>query len=137
MSIALGTRSAAVVNGRCTGCGRFIKKTESHFHSGPRKFPGPPRAHLWVDGGGMVTRCDDPEVAQGFIIRKYLRDAIGGLILDEDREDAKAAFPIGTARVERGRVVPCDPDADYRWLWKGDLPMDAKGPGITTAVVWY
>lgn len=37
MSITLGTVSSPVVNGRCMGCGRFIKRTESHFHTKRQK----------------------------------------------------------------------------------------------------
>lgn len=138
MSITLGTVSSPVVNGRCAGCGRFISRSESHFHSPPRKFPGPPRAHLWVEGGGMVTRCDDVEVARRRIIPKYLRDEFGSLVEDEDRADADALFRASQARVERGRVVPCDcGECSWRWMPFPPDRQNAKGPGITTAVVWY
>lgn len=138
MSITLGTVSSPVVNGRCAGCGRFIKRNESHFHSPPRKFPGPPRAHLWVDGGGMVTRCDDVEVARRLIVGKYLRDEFGSSATDEDKQDAERLFSVQGATVERGRVVPQDPESGYSWLWyplRGDR-QHLRGPGITTAVVW-
>lgn len=141
MSITLGTRSSAVVNGRCTGCGRFIKRNESHFHSPPRKFPGPPRAHLWVEGGGMVTRCDDVADARHLIINKYIRESIGlrpSQLDQEGTREVERLFRASDARVERGRVVPCDcGDCAWRWMPFPADRQNAKGPGITTAVCWY
>lgn len=128
--------SPPVVNGRCTGCGRFIKNTESHFHeTEKRKFRGPPRAHLWVDGGGMVTRCDDREVAAQRIQAKYLRAEFGSALDPEDRETAERLFPASKAVVERGRIQP-DFTGTYSWVWY-PVPSHVKGHGVTTAVVWY
>jgi hypothetical protein len=136
VSISLNTQSSLVIDGRCTGCGRFIKRNESHFHSTERrKFRGPPRAHLWIDGGGMVTRCDDPARAAEIIQRKYLRDEIGSAVEPEERWAAEAVFPVSRGVVERGRVQP-DFTGVYSWVWY-PVPDHAKGPGITTAVVWY
>lgn len=136
MSIDLGTRSSAVVDGRCTGCGRFISRNESHFHSPPRKFRYRPKAHLWIEGGGMVTRCDDIAEAQALIVAKYLRVEVGSLVDDIDRHVATQMFSPERAVVQRGRINVVAPESDeVSWWWMA-LPADAKGPGITTAVVW-
>lgn len=130
MSIDLTTVSSAVVNGRCTGCGRFISRNESHFHSPPRKFRGRPKAHLYDWGeGALVTRCDDPAQALPLVLALYRRD-----IQDEEGE-AERVFRIENARIERGRINVIAPGGEYEWWWMA-LPDDARGPGITTAVVW-
>lgn len=141
MSIDLSTRSSPVVDGRCTGCGRFIKGTESHFHSPPRKFRGPPKVHLFRWGeGGLVTRCDDVLAAHRLIVEKYARDEYGKSfpdLDDDDRHDVLRHFHPDNARVERGRVNVTDPEVGegYSWWWMR-LDDQAKGPGVTTAVVW-
>lgn len=126
----MSLQSFPEVGGRCTGCGRFIAKDQSHFHeTEKRKFRGPPRAHLWEDGGGMVTRCDDVERAAQRIRAKY-RHVEGA-----SQEEAEEMFPIGKAVVQRGR---CQPDwtRTYSWVWHPE-EAHAKGLGVTTAVVWY
>lgn len=132
MSLTLGTVSSPVVDGRCTGCGRFIRRSESHFHDPDRrKFRGPPKAHLYNWGeGAIVTRCDDVERARALAIERYRRK------IDDEPGEAEERFPIDGATVQRGRVNVMDPDlTDFSWYWQ-QLPDDAKGPGITTAVVW-
>ena len=143
MSIALDTLSSPVVDGRCTGCGRFIRSDESHFHGPKRKFRGPPKAHLFDwDGseGGMVTRCDDPAIARPMLLRKYAREVFESTLdeLDQqDRAQVEAMFPEGKGEIQRGRVNVIDPMSGeiYTWWWMR-LDDNAKGPGVTTAVVW-
>lgn len=130
----MSLRSYPEANGRCTGCGRFMRHNESHFHeTEKRKFRGPPRAHLFDwDGeeGGMVTRCDDPERARSLLISKYRRD------VDDEPGLAELMFPEGKGEVQRGRVNVIAPNRDiYTWWWM-TLDKNAKGPGVTTAVVW-
>jgi hypothetical protein len=138
--ITLGTVSSPVVNGRCTICGRFIALDTSHFHSmEKRKFRGPSKVHIWRDGGAMVTRCDDIQRARDLATKKYARTQFGKLLDDLDDEEAievRDRFPLHGARIERGRCTVQPPEADYSWVW---FPManGARGPGITTAVVWY
>lgn len=130
MSISLETRASTVVAGRCSDCGRFISRHESHFHGPKRKFAGPPRAHIWLDDGAMVTRCDDIEQARQLAMRRWR------WLNDESREEAEERLPVGSGEVQRGRILVQPPESEYSWVWY-PLPDDAKGPGVTTAVVWY
>lgn len=139
MTLTLGSVSSSAVDGRCTGCGRFIAVTESHFHSPPKKFRGPPRVHIWADGGAMVTRCENVEYARDRLMWAYARKEFQqplDLLGDGERQEVEAYFPLDGGRVERGRVMVQPPESEYSWVWY-PLPDDAKGPGITTAVVWY
>lgn len=55
---------------------------------------------------------------------------------DTDRQETESYFPLDGGRVERGRCVVQAYGSEYDWVWY-PLPADARGPGITTAVVWY
>lgn len=139
MTLTLGSVSSPVVDGRCTGCGRFIASDESHFHSPPRKFRGPPVVHIWADGGAMVTRCQNVEYARdrltwAFARQEFLQPLDG--LDDEERHIVESYFPLDGGRVEKGRCTVQAYGGDYDWVWY-PLPDDARGPGITTAVVWY
>lgn len=140
MSLTLDTRSAPVVDGRCTGCGRFIAVGESHFHSEKRIFRGPPRVHLFAWGeGGLVTRCQNVEWAHILITRRYAKVEYGkwfDQLDDEERLDVLRRFPFVNGEVQRGRVNVTAPTPEgYTWWWMR-LDDGARGPGITTAVVW-
>lgn len=91
-----------------------------------------PTPHLYLEGGGMVTRCDDPEIARPLMVDAWIE--VYGLIELDSEEDAAELFPIDRASVQRGRVVPCD-CGDCSWTWH-PVREGATGRGITTAVVW-
>jgi hypothetical protein len=98
-----------------------------------------PRAHIWLEDGGMVTGCTDPTVARPLIVDAYYDGAVDEEV-EHDAEYVASMFPVEQAKVQRGRIVPVGPesaqrDEGYLWLWL-TLPDDAKGPGITSAVVW-
>lgn len=140
MSLTLDTRSSSVVDGRCTGCGQFISRDTSHFHGPKRKFRGRPRVHLFRFGeGGLVTRCDDVRMAHDLIVYKYAREEFGKSfdnLDDEDRLDVLRQFPFERGIVERGRFRLHGGSPQWRGLSWYALPDDARGPGVTTAVVW-
>lgn len=90
---------------------------------------------MWLEGGGMVTGTDDPAVARPLILT-LLAEAEGW-----DPDDDPQPFPSEQAQVQRGRIVPVHPDSadadeGYAWRWHPVREGD-RGPGITTAVVWW
>jgi hypothetical protein len=98
-----------------------------------------PRAHVWLEDGGMVTGTDDAAVARPLMLDAYYDGAVDEEV-EHDAEYVAGLFPVEAATVQRGRIVPTGPDSSerdegYVWLWK-PLPDDAKGRGVTTAVVW-
>lgn len=130
MSLTLDTPASERRDGRCVDCGQFTSRNDVHFHGPKRKFRGRPKVHLFREGGGMVTRCDDPEAARALLIRKQTHE------YGDDLGDAKAMFAEGKGRVERGRINVVAPESDDVSWWWMRLDDNAKGPGITTAVVW-
>lgn len=88
-----------------------------------------PRVHPFSEGGGMVTRCDDPRVALELMLE--YQEEEGYL----DAGEAREAFTLESAKVSKGRIVVQPPGGDYAWMWHA-LPDSASGPGVTTAVVW-
>lgn len=107
------------------------------------------RAHVFLDGGGMVTGTHDVVAARRVAVEEQLSVLGYALPLeDEDREvfvrdwrrevaRASAMFRIRDARLEVGRVVPVNPDtgSDYAWFWRSGYELGK--PGVTRAVVWY
>lgn len=97
------------------------------------------KAHLFNEGGGLVTGTHDVKAARRVIVEKRLEDQ--GLTLDEaTREEIARAsweFPARQAVLEIGRIVPA---GRYRYL-SGDklwFPGHKLGkPGVTKAVTWY
>jgi hypothetical protein len=139
VSLTLDTPASERRDGRCVDCGQFTDRHTVHFHGPKPKFRGRPRAHLLNEGGGLVTRCDDPERARDLLIREYAYGVLGFRLSElnaEDREYVDNLFPLRGASVQRGRINVVAPDRDEVAWWWMQLAADAKGPGITTAVVW-
>jgi hypothetical protein len=94
------------------------------------------RAHLFVDGGGMVTGTHDIKTARRLIVDVAL-EQYGDYRDRYDIASASAAFQVRKARLETGRVVPNNPengDPDYSWFWRSGYELGK--PGVTRAVVW-
>lgn len=95
------------------------------------------RAHLFNDGGGMVTGTHDIKEARRLIVDEYM-DTNGYDFSDRgDIADASRTFRAGHARLETGRIVPNNPetgDPDYTWFWRSGYELGK--PGVTRAVVW-
>lgn len=89
-----------------------------------------PRAHVWVEEGGMVTGTDDPAVARPLLLDAYVNERG-----EEDPERLARLFPIESAEVSRGRIIPAPADDECAWRWFA-LDADATGRGVITAVVW-
>ena len=95
------------------------------------------RAHLFVDGGGMVTGTHDIRAARRLIIAEAMDNGLGAF---DDRYDVayfSARFRPHEARLETGRIVPNNPetgDPDYSWWWRSGYELGK--PGVTRAVVW-
>lgn len=95
------------------------------------------RAHLFVDGGGMVTGTQDKLAAQQAMVDEYL-DTMGAYDDGEEVLHALRTFNLAAARLEVGRVVPNNRetgDPDYAWWWRTGYTLGK--PGVTRAVVWY
>lgn len=94
------------------------------------------KAHLFVDGGGMVTGTHDIKAARALIADLKIDG-------DDDREfiaQVSREFSIRSAELETGRIVPVGPntyDADegYSWFWRSGYELGK--PGVTKAVVWH
>lgn len=96
----------------------------------------PPAAHTWADGGGMVVRCEDPEMARPLMVEAY-REEHGQADPDDGPEDDEL-FPVSKSRVERGRMLGALPGSwieyeGWSWAW---YPDDREPRGTTLAVVW-
>lgn len=108
-----------------------------------------PKAHLYVDGGGMVTGTHDIALARRLLVAAHL-EAVGYAKNPADdygvwarpgerrRETAFASrmFQSRKARLETGRIVPNPPpyNSEYIWFWRNDYELGK--PGVTRAVVW-
>lgn len=88
----------------------------------------PPVPRLYTDGGGVVTRCTDPEEARRLLLAEYRAE-----IDDEADEDS---FPLDRAIVTRGRIVNCLPGSygdGEGWAWQFH---PGTGRGSTPAIEW-
>lgn len=90
------------------------------------------KAHLFDDGGGMVTGTTDIKAARRLLVEKRLEDQGVTLISATREEIARASreFPAQGAAREVGRIIP--DQWDLRWKTGYALGK----PGVTTAVVW-
>lgn len=94
------------------------------------------RAHLFNEGGGMVTGTHDVKEARRVIVDAAL-EAYGDYRDRYDIAAASAEFQVRKARLETGRIVPNNPetgDPDYSWFWRSGYELGK--PGVTRAVVW-
>lgn len=94
---------------------------------------GKPKAHLFIDGGGMVTGTHDIQEARRLIVA----EKADGSDDRYDIADASAMFRARYARLETGRIVPNgnrDWDPEYAWFWRRGYELGK--PGVTRAVVW-
>jgi hypothetical protein len=93
-------------------------------------------AHLFNDGGGMVTGTGDIEAARRLLKETWLHDhGARGENLEDWEEAALSAFDaIGS--VETGRIIPAPRDDldGNSWYWHAGYKPGAKG--VTTAVVF-
>ena len=105
---------------------------------------GKPKAHLFNDGGGMVTGTHDVKIARSLIVDMFLENERGIILPDctwADRDevaDASGQFRASSACLETGRIVPNNPetgDPDYTWFWRSGYALGK--PGVTRAVVWH
>ncbi|HEY9354527.1 MAG TPA: hypothetical protein VIP28_14790 [Nocardioides sp.] len=96
------------------------------------------KAHLFNEGGGMVTGTHDVKAARRLIVDEFLE---WNGYDHEDRLDvahASAMFSARCAELETGRIVPNNPetgDPDYSWFWRSGYKPGK--PGVTKAVVWH
>lgn len=92
------------------------------------------RAHLYDDGGGIVTGTDDIGAAR-LAIRAAWLERQGLDSEDQMADDDRAGWDFWAIEpvVEVGRIVPAGRYSDYGWFWR---PAPTRYRGATTAVVW-
>lgn len=98
---------------------------------------GKPKAHLFNEGGGMVTGTHDRKEARRLLVDEWL-EWNGDPDNREDVAEASRQFQIRSSELETGRIVPNNPetgDPDYRWFWRSGYELGK--PGVTKAVVWH
>lgn len=96
------------------------------------------RAHLFLEGGGMVTGTHDVAAARRLIVATYMDEHPE---VDDDRQElayVSRKFRASEARQEVGRIVPESPVAreysGYAWWWRSGYTLGKRG--VTRAVVW-
>lgn len=95
------------------------------------------RAHLFNEGGGMVTGTHDVKAARLLLVDEWLEHN-GDPGVREDVADASSQFQVRSAKLETGRIVPNNPetgDPNYHWFWRSGYKLGK--PGVTKAVVWH
>jgi hypothetical protein len=95
------------------------------------------RAHLFVDGGGMVTGTHDIKEARRLIVDHAMDNGLGDFDNREDLAYFSAQFRPHQARLETGRIVPVgnmEYHSEYSWFWRSGYKLGK--PGVTRAVVW-
>lgn len=98
-----------------------------------------PEAHLFHEGGGMVTRTHDVATARRMLVDAWLWEH-GDPADRYDVAEASSLFRVRDARCETGRIVPVGPSTfeneydPHTWLWRSGYPLGK--PGVTRAVVW-
>lgn len=94
------------------------------------------KAHLFNDGGGLVTGTHDVKAARRLIVAEWL-EWYGDCDERRDIAEASYCFRVRDARLETGRIVPNNPetgDPDYSWFWRSGYELGKRG--ATRAVVW-
>lgn len=95
------------------------------------------RAHLFNEGGGMVTGTHDVKAARLLLVDLWLEE-VGDPYERESIATASSMFHVRSADLETGRIVPNNPetgDPDYTWFWRSGYTLGK--PGVTKAVVWH
>ena len=97
------------------------------------------KAHLFNEGGGMVTGTHDIKAARALIVDEWL-EWNGDLDCREDVAVASSMFHVSSAELQTGRIVPVGPhsayaDEGYSWFWRSGYELGK--PGVTRAVVWH
>lgn len=98
-----------------------------------------PKAHLFNEGGGIVTGTHDVKAARRVIVEKRLEDQ-GRTFETATREEIAEAsweFPARQAVLEIGRMVPGGryPSLRGDYLWYPGYELGK--PGVAKAVAWY
>jgi hypothetical protein len=95
------------------------------------------KAHLFMEGGGIVTGTHDKLAAQRAIVDEYL-DYHGDYADGWSVLDAVRMFSLCSASLETGRIVPADRATrefeGYTWWWRSGYKLGRRG--VTRAVVW-
>lgn len=83
------------------------------------------KAHIFSDGGGIVTGTDDVEAARALLKSGFSAGQVSEL----------AVFD-GEGTVQTGRIVPAGPHDDdgNAWYWRPGYKSGVRG--VTTAVVF-
>lgn len=95
------------------------------------------KAHLFNEGGGMVTGTHDVKAARLLLVNHWLEE-VGDPYERESIAVASRQFQVRAAELETGRIVPNNPeigDPDYSWFWRSGYKLGK--PGVTKAVVWH
>lgn len=96
------------------------------------------KAHLFNEGGGMVTGTHDVKAARRLLVDLWLEE-VGDLYERESIAVASRQFQIRSAELETGRIVPVSPNTEYAdgyaWFWRSGYALGK--PGVTKAVVWH
>ena len=95
---------------------------------------GKPKAHLFYEGGGMVTGTHDAKEARRLLADEWL-ETMGDREERQDIAFASRQFRLRDARLQTGRIIPADPGDDVRWWWRSGYKLGK--PGVTRAVVWH
>lgn len=96
------------------------------------------KAHLFNEGGGLVTGTHDIKAARRLMVDEWLEWYVGGPYERESIAEASSQFQVRSAVLETGRIVPNNPetgDPDYSWFWRSGYKLGK--PGVTKAVVWH
>lgn len=104
-----------------------------------------PTPHRFLEGGGVVTRCQDVRTARRLLVEEYLEDKFGVFLDDANRDsdwreyvaEASREFAAHKARVGHGRIVPAQPGnhEGASWYWHPGMGKPGQ-PGVTMAVWW-
>ena len=95
------------------------------------------KAHLFNEGGGMVTGTHDAKDARRLLVAEWLEN-VGDPYERESIAVASRMFQVRSAELETGRIVPNNPetgDPGYHWFWRSGYALGK--PGVTKAVVWH
>lgn len=97
------------------------------------------KAHLFNEGGGMVTGTHDVKEARRLIVDHAMDNGLGSYDERQDIAHFSRQFAPQAAELETGRIVPVGPNAEYAdgyaWFWRQGYKLGK--PGVTKAVVWH